>query len=663
MTLTRTVSRRVSLLATAGNLGLAALIVLIVVPSIPGPVGAGLDAGWIWGLNMAHAKGLLFGTQLVFTYGPLGYLAFPAFPEAEHWAVLAFGWGLAAVTAYALWRVVRVSSHAVAWLYIGGFWLCGVALLAEPTSPVERINFAAIALAVSIAMRLREPWVDSLWVDVGLLFVLGAVALLTKLSLAIAPVAMALYFTGLLVRRALAKGGRPWISAAGALLAFPIAFAGLFWASDGTLRGMASYLRSSSEIVNGYSDAMAVAGPLWIVGTALMSCLVLFLGVPLLSGEPRRLALGLAPAAVFAFVCFKSAMVREDGHCVPFQFELALAALLIGAFASTARTRGVIGLFCLVSVGLGLIVQNSVWPQLAPGEWDRATGRSLSRDVELFLDWHGTVRALEALSDNALAPARIPPELGIEPLLQGKRVAAFPFQLDLIRANHLQWQALPIMQAYSAYTTTLDRMNAGQLSGPPAPDEVLLSWTPIDGHHPFYESPQTWRELLNHYDLQLASPGLYVLGRRNTPRFDESTPMGETKARWGQDILLPPAGDHEIVVMQAVMSENFPGVLDRELLRAPAIYVRATLASGVVASGRVVRMNAAGGVIVSDWPETLDDVAPMFHGRRAAPEHRVVSIQLRPDAPGLLRPAISIRWSRLKIRRPAELDQPDELVR
>jgi len=652
MALRERASRRVPLLATASNLGLAALIVLIVVPSIPGPVGAGLDAGWIWGLNMAHAKGLLFGTQLVFTYGPLGYLAFPAFPEAEPWAVLAFGWGLAAMTAYALWRVVRVSRHAVAWLYIAGFWLCGVALLAEPTAPVERLNFAAIALAVSIARRLEKfPWAD-----VGLLFVLGAVALLTKLSLAIAPLAMGLYFTGLFVRRTLANGARPWKSAACAVLAFPLAFAGLFWASDGTLRGMASYLRSSAEIVNGYSDAMALAGPLWIVGTAVVSCLVLFLGVPLLSGEPRRMALGFVPAAVFAFVCFKSAMVREDGHCVPFQFELALAALLIGAFASTARSRGTIAVFCLLSFETGLIVQSSVWPQLAPREWDRATGRDLLNSVDQFLAWPRTVKALEALSENALAPARIPPESGIEPLLKGKQVAAFPFQLDLIRANRLQWQALPIMQTYSAYTTTLDRMNAGQLSGPHAPDEILLSWTPIDQHHPFYESPQTWRELLNRYDLQLASPGLYVLGRRKTPRFDEPTPAGEMQARWGQDILLPPAGDNEIVVMEAVMSENFPGVLDRELLRAPAIYVHATLSSGMVAMGRVVRMNAAGGIIVSEWPATLDEVAPMFLGRRAAPENRVVSIQLRPDAPGLLKPAISIRWSRLKIRHPDELD-------
>lgn len=362
------------------------------------------------------------------------------------------------------------------------------------------------------------------------------------------------------------------------------------------------------------------------------------------------MALGLVPAGVFAFVCFKSAMVREDGHCVPFQFELGLAALVIGAFAFTPRSRAVVGIFCILSFGVGLFVQNSVWPQLAPDEWDRATGRRLINSMELFLDWPGTVKALEALSENALAPARIPPESGIEPLLKGKRVAAFPFQLDLIRANHLEWQALPIMQAYSAYTITLDRMNADELRGAHAPDEVLLSWTPIDGHHPFYESPQTWRELFNFYDLQLASPGLYVLGRRDTPRFDEPTPAGEMEASWGQDILLPPAGDDEMVVMEAVMSENFPGVLDRELLRAPAIYVRATLASGLVASGRVVRMNAAGGVIVSDWPETLDDVAPMFRGRRAAPENRVVSIQLRPDAPGLLKPGISIRWSRLKIR-------------
>src|SRR5689334_18371342 len=56
---------------------LVAYIALIAVVVRVHPVSAGLDASWAFGLNEAAAKGRIFGRDLAFTYGPLGYLALP----------------------------------------------------------------------------------------------------------------------------------------------------------------------------------------------------------------------------------------------------------------------------------------------------------------------------------------------------------------------------------------------------------------------------------------------------------------------------------------------------------------------------------------------------------------------------------------------------------
>jgi hypothetical protein len=593
---------------------------------------------------MAHANKLFFGTDILFTYGPLGYLAFPTFPEAGIWGPLAFAWVIAGITAYALTQIIRFSVLSAAWLSMTTFWLCSIILFANPIAPLERLIFAATALSLSIGLRIKsKPWFD-----VCLLFFLGAVALLCKVSL-VAPLAIGIYFTALLTWQSSSNGLARWTHAALFSAVFLTSFFGLFWWSNGTLRSVGLFLRGSMELSNGYSDAMALAGPLWIVVLAIMSCVVLFTVVPLASGEARSMAFGFFPVAILAFESFKSAMVREDGHCVQFQVELALFALVLIAFTQARRSRLLIFSFSAVSVMLGLQVQNVMWPQLAAGEWDRASGGAIVRDLRGFLNWPATVRTLAFASEQALAPARIPPEFAFAPLLTGQSVTAVPFQIDFVRANHLKWQPLPVMQTYAAYTAALDRLNANRMRVAGAPSNILLFWNPIDGHQPFYESPQTWRELFNFYDLQLKVPGIYVLKHRSAPRFKPPIFIGATVVRWGENVFVPQVNDDQMLIMQSDIRHNLKGVMSTALLRAPAVYIDATLRTGKKTTSPLVRMSLSEGAIVSDWPMGLNDVVPAFLGKSMGPQQRVTSITFRTDAPDRFQSSIRIRWLRLQV--------------
>ena len=55
-------------------------VTYVAILSVPAPwasYGTGLDPSWILGLNLAHSQGLVAGRDMVFTYGPLGYLLYP----------------------------------------------------------------------------------------------------------------------------------------------------------------------------------------------------------------------------------------------------------------------------------------------------------------------------------------------------------------------------------------------------------------------------------------------------------------------------------------------------------------------------------------------------------------------------------------------------------
>jgi hypothetical protein len=52
---------------------------LLCLPILYISLHGGLDVSWMYGLHKANIEGLIFGKNIVFTYGPLGYLMYPVF--------------------------------------------------------------------------------------------------------------------------------------------------------------------------------------------------------------------------------------------------------------------------------------------------------------------------------------------------------------------------------------------------------------------------------------------------------------------------------------------------------------------------------------------------------------------------------------------------------
>jgi hypothetical protein len=52
-------------------------VAILTIPWSLTPIAGGLDPSWKWGLNAFSSTGVRFGRDLIFSYGPLGYLAQP----------------------------------------------------------------------------------------------------------------------------------------------------------------------------------------------------------------------------------------------------------------------------------------------------------------------------------------------------------------------------------------------------------------------------------------------------------------------------------------------------------------------------------------------------------------------------------------------------------
>jgi hypothetical protein len=592
------------------------------------------------GINMAHVNRLVFGRDVIFTYGALGYLMEPTFPEADPWVVFAFSLTVAAVTAYALWQLCRYSGHWTATcLYLGVFWVSGAFLF---DSAIERMLGATLALSLAIVVKLdRGPWIELV-----LLSLLSAVSLLAKVNLGVLVTAAGWYLAAWFVWRSRATVP-PWKRAAVLLSVWVAVIVGFYAMSNGTPAGMSEYLRNSVQIVKGYSEAMSVSGPYPVTAAALVTSLVL-IALPLLCGWNRRMLPLIPVLAVIAFLCFKSAVVRQDSfHALPFQFEAAMVALLVPALASSARSRLVTGVFALASFAAGIAAAGQMYPAGLPHCLSRLSGLAAIQNFGSFLRWPSTVQSIEAQTDGIVSSHRLP--VGFTMALDDKRVAAYPWDIDLIRANQLLWQPVPVLQAYSAYTPSLDTINADAFERPDGPEVVLLTGQPVDDRSPFYDTPRTWLAILNRYEVFQSLPEVLALRRRSSPRFEAAVAGGETIAKMGGDIKLPKVAGNEILIMDADIPESLSGIFRHLLFRANFIEMQAVRESGKVVRGRVVRANLRDGVIASDCPESWDDFVPLLTPSTAPFKDRVAAIRFSTSGPDEYGSVIHIRWSRRRL--------------
>jgi hypothetical protein len=354
---------------------LATLVVLtaalVRLPSWPVPM---LDYSWGVVLERAFAERWQFGEEVVFTYGPLGFLAGNAMARIEAMAPLVLGNSLLSlVLAAAALAVGRRLTGGRALLFYGFVALLGSWPPVAHLTAVALLGFELIRGAAAAGDWRRRAGLAGL--------ALFAAVKFTHLLLASAFVLIFFVLSWYRGRRRDAlSGAGEWAAALT-----------LVWLACGQdLAGAWPYLRSSWQLVSAYSEGMAVPAPAGALALGL--AVGLLLGVALVgalrAGAERDRGWALAAAvALFLFVGFKQAFGRADApHLVQFFLSTLLVALLIpDLFPAQSGVRPRMG------VPVGLVALLSL---VSLVRFDPAVGRGLLLDPLRAIA--GNARALVA---------------------------------------------------------------------------------------------------------------------------------------------------------------------------------------------------------------------------------------------------------------------------
>ena len=93
-------------------------------------------------------------------------------------------------------------------------------------------------------------------------------------------------------------------------------------------------------------------------------------------------------------------------------------------------------------------------------------------------------------------------------LMRGKTVYVSPWEETVIWSHpHIRFDPLPVVQDYSAYTPTLDQLDARFLVSVQAPQYILRQPTDaLDGRNPIFEPPATQLAIECRYREVAAGP-------------------------------------------------------------------------------------------------------------------------------------------------------------
>jgi hypothetical protein len=539
----------------------------------PRPVSAGLDEGWRAFLSFAFLAHKQFGTEVVFTYGPWGFLLYPrAFPGIFPWVafgrfILLFGCA-AALAALGVWWIQRPPLRFL--------WASAILLIAEPTY---------LLMPLLVLLLWSEPSAKNIWQRIPIYAVAFAAGLAanTKFTCFL----ILLFLLPLLLLRS--RSRCLVIAATGSFI--------FFWLLAGQSPGtLPAFIARSAAVTSHYGTAMAFGE----LGWPDLTISLLLCGIPVLAialeALQTRSAYALALSAwfcLFEFVLFRQGTVRLDvNHSlagfVSGAFPAALTLVASPRFAHlSGRCR--VGFQRFVATG---VLLGGVWAFL--NTFGPLQRKIPERAPQSTLDMQGRADR----SKRTELPAAV----------YGQTIGVFPWDLSSILQNKLQLVNLPVIQSYAAYSPRLSALNSRFLEEKVAPSRIYFEVGPIDNRYPTLEDALSWRSLVTHYQPVGLQNRFLVLQRRARPRHFTLQPVLSRDLKPDESIAIP-SDVYPVIWAEIHTKRTLWGRFLNASFRAPRLELNIETSAGEHRFSFLDEI-ADAGFFLSPW---MDDTLAMKH--------------------------------------------------
>lgn len=570
--------------------------------------GKGLDS-WKSALSYLPLTGKTWGTDIIFTYGPLGFLSSRIGWGISGWVFLLFDLFII-VNFFFIFRdfILQSGQKLLAFLIL--FCLIGVMTTFFGADLSFVLSFFALYWMYKSYGKPRAGYFAMIILLVTLSFFIKLNTGLVILVLLMAHLFNLAWFKKISYLKA-------------AIIALLTA-AAIFLSAALLHVSVASYIKGSMEMIKGYNDIMylteAHRREAFFVSFIFYAMLALYLGYAYLLIRKKQFGevIFCLLCLLYIFILRKQSVIRNDVEHLSEFFLCAPLLLLIGnLFTLNGRVRklslAVIGLFTLVV----MFIKTYDGPLYKPFARRFTNGLAYVRQAEAY---DPQVHLLQR--DKRYIPAGVLQKIGQE------TVDIFPWDAEYAFQNRLNYAPRPIFQSYSAYTPYLQQKNY-EFYLRDAPRFVLYDYEAIDGRHPFNDECILNLFLVKNYsivDSFFSNERPYLLLKKNAV----VTPLDQKKIKETGSFLNSEIDVAGSSFVRIDLRPSLKGKILSIWSRPSEVFIEYKAPEGGWRRYKTSGQLLAGGVLTGKNLFTDADFSQLFSPGNALPEVKTIRIVADP---------------------------------
>lgn len=575
---------------------------------------SGMEASWQIGLNMALHQDLVWGRDIVFTYGPLGFLQTRLSLYVTGLPIVLFSVSVWINVMFIFFyflkecKLISLKDFLVAIVVVVMFYY------------VVKIEVSTTLLYI-ILFHLLYSLKHSTHLSVFVATITGSLAIFIKVTYFFPLIVIfGLYLATVISFNTGVNKQKVFLAYGFSILLISVLC--FFLHID-----FQQYVSASLHIVGAYNDAMMqipskeslLIWPLYliipvskpVILSAAILIITFLITAPFLLMTVQSLwinrfhyltTLTVLFCLFFLFLTFKYAFVRHGGLSYLYPPVLLYLLGLMACFSSVTKKMARYYTFfvCLVLFPPSVLLINR-YVMLR----ETFTYYSLLLKAKSFL-WKKPPDLNNSLNKHG---AYIIPD-SVKNKIGAQTVDIMPMEISLAYFNNLHYNPRPVIQSYAAYDSFLDTKNFNFYNSLQAPEFVIYATSTIDNRYHFYDEPKTKFNLLKHYYVVDSFHNQLLLQRRSVAKVSEIRKQQQQEMVLNREYEVPLTNAFQLSSFQ--ISYTALGSAIRFLFQPPIIEISFYLENGVIYTHRVVKTSIEVPVLINKYLSNNNDFARLF---------------------------------------------------
>ncbi len=600
-----------------------------------------LDEGWKYALNFISGSAFVFGRDVVYTYGPLGYLTEPRAFDSTLTAGNLYVFAAHVLFGIALALHWRASQNKLLLLPFA----LGLSAMISLGPDFDYRLLLTLLLFCFLPSKLNKPAMFP-GVACGLIV---AILMFTKFNMGCAGIAIMVLASISWVLELGPAALRPVVATAVSLSASSALLLVVYLRS---LQNAVLWIMGSIQIAAGYNDSMGIIdphGPL-MLALAILALAAAFTIVLLLRRHQVGYLLMVSMAGLL--LSFKHSFVRQDAHQALFFAFLLINICALGFACRQAKSAW--------ACALAFVVFGCLSFQPLTKDADiqlvklRLIAVRAARNIQYLLNPESARRDIVEKTAANYKQYRLPDDfIAAIHSCGNPAVGTLPNCIGYCPANGLKWDPLPTVQLYNAYTPALDRMCADHYDSSSAPAFIVwgsvkyldYAFGEIDHRNPILEAPLTALSLLRNYETvrHNEKPDVILLKHRAESQKITVTPTDSKTYKLKEWLFVP---ESNAPVLAYIKLERRPAAtILSKLYQLPELNLECKSEDGL-RTWRIVPDNLDSGLLISCYPRDTRELAELLSGKRS---NKVQAIRLVGPACKFFKNDFRITWAEARL--------------